>query len=257
MRGKALRPVLLCALFTAVSCLFCQAAGTAVYAGPGFYEDEFEDGVEAGGSSPRSGEAIKSHDNSLKKIALTFDDGPHPEYTEKILGVLAENEIKATFFMIGENVSRRPELVKRIAEAGHEIGNHTWSHRKTWKLDYGALLDELNRTEDAIFEACGMRPSLFRPPDGIRSAAMATAAEQMDYKVILWTVDTRDWERKTTKSIMTCTILNNVRSGSIILCHDFVSRSDSVTAGALAEAIPKLIAEGYDFVTVSELLDSE
>lgn len=203
-----------------------------------------------------NGEAVKSHDNFSKKIALTFDDGPHPVYTKRILDILAQYNVSATFFLIGENAARRSELIWRIINEGHEIGNHTWSHRLTWKLGRDALIYELSKTERVICEVCDFRPKLFRPPDGINNFAVREAAKEMDYNIILWTIDTRDWERKTKVDDIVANITSNVCSGSIILCHDFVSRTDSVTPDAIAAVIPLLLDRGYRFVTVSELIYS-
>ncbi|MDD4772491.1 MAG: polysaccharide deacetylase family protein [Eubacteriales bacterium] len=203
-----------------------------------------------------NGEAIKSHDNQYKNIALTFDDGPHPIYTERIIDILARHGVKATFFSIGENVNRHPEIIKRLSEEGHEIGNHTWSHRLIWKLGREGVVSELSRTETAINEICNLRPRLFRPPDGLNTIAIKEAAIEMDYSVILWTIDTRDWEQKTTSKDIVDNIMSNIHAGSIILCHDFVSRRDSQTPEAIEKVIPLLKEKGYNFVTVSELIHS-
>jgi peptidoglycan/xylan/chitin deacetylase (PgdA/CDA1 family) len=203
-----------------------------------------------------AGEAIKSHKNINKKIALTFDDGPHPVYTKRILDILAQYNVSATFFLIGENAVRSSDMICRIIDEGHEIGNHTWSHRLTWKLGRDAIIYELNKTERVICEVSDFRPKLFRPPDGRNSVAITQAAKEMDYRVILWTIDTRDWEPKTKSADIISNITSNVHSGSIILCHDFVTRTDSVTPDAIATVIPLLLERGYRFVTVSELIYS-
>lgn len=203
------------------------------------------------------GEAIKFHDNNEKKIALTFDDGPHPVYTERILDILAEYGAKATFFSIGENAQRRPEIIKRMVEEGHEIGNHTWSHHLIWELNRDGVINELIRTATVISEICDFQPKLFRPPDGLSTNAIKEAAMQMDYSVILWTIDTRDWERSTTADAIIKNIMSNICAGSIILCHDFVSRPNSITPDAVSRFIPRLLDEGYRFVTVSELIYSK
>jgi peptidoglycan-N-acetylglucosamine deacetylase len=203
-----------------------------------------------------AGEVIKSHKNVSKKIALTFDDGPHPVYTKRILDILAKYDVSATFFTIGKNASLNSELICRIINEGHEIGNHTWNHQLTWLLGRDALIYELSKTERVICEISDFRPKLFRPPDGRNSITISQVAREMDYSVILWTIDTRDWETKTKVGEIVTNITSNIHSGSIILCHDYVNRTDSVTPDAIATVIPLLLERGYRFVTVSELIYS-
>lgn len=201
-----------------------------------------------------SQEAIRSVETDGMSIALTFDDGPNCAYTKKILDILDEFGIKATFFMIGTNVEREPELAAEVAARGHEIGNHTYEHDRPWRLDKAQLLCELTRTSDAIKKAGGTAPCLFRPPEGVISGFITPCAVEMGYNIILWSVDTRDWECRTTVDSVVSNIRENIHPGGIILCHDGVSRSDSVTPAALRIIIPELLEKGYNFVTVSELI---
>lgn len=192
-------------------------------------------------------------DNDDKRIALTFDDGPNPTYTEEILDILDQYGIKATFFVIGQNVGYYPELVAEEVDRGHEIGNHTYHHiRCTNVKTQDELIDELQLTEDAIYEAAEYHPKLFRPPEGRYDDKTAKTAEALDYNVIIWTVDTCDWRRPSVQSIVD-NVLTNTSSGSIILCHDGI-RSGSPTPAALRIFIPELQKRGYQFVTVSELI---
>lgn len=201
---------------------------------------------------------FSKHENDCKMIALTFDDGPHPTYTPEILDYLAENQIHATFFMIGANVERYPELVQRVLDEGHEIGNHTMDHPDLRRESAEMLVGELRDAEKLLVNLTGERPLYFRPPGGRCGKAVRSAAAVMDYDIILWTVDTRDWSQHTTAAQAISAVINNVESGAIILCHDSVSRSDgSVTLAAMREFIPALQAQGYRFVTVSELLECE
>ncbi len=192
--------------------------------------------------------------NEDKRIALTFDDGPHYKYTAEILDILAEYNVKATFFVVGQLVERYPELVIREISEGHEVASHTWSHPKLISMPEQQLLSELAATEELLYELCEYRPRLFRPPEGKYGDAVRKAAKSMDYEIILWTVDTRDWAHTPTDQIVR-TVLDNTTSGSIILCHDFIGR-DSPTPEALRQFIPKLLENGYEFVSVSELLIS-
>jgi len=197
----------------------------------------------------------RKHNNSERKIALTFDDGPHKSYTEEILNILDEYGIKATFFVVGSNVEQHPELVKRELEAGHEIGNHTYSHPHLTNIEADELYREMLETERILVEMTDYRPKLFRPPEGVYSQTVSTTLERLDYIPILWTVDTKDWKKPTAETIAK-TVVDHTEPGVIILCHDFVS-GKSNTPAALRIFIPKLLEQGYQFVTVSELLMSE
>lgn len=192
----------------------------------------------------------------VKRIALTFDDGPHGEYTEQILDLLKEYHVHATFFVVGTNVNRFPDIVQREIAEGHEVGNHTNTHPGALNtLDKTNLKKELVDAENAIYEVADYRPHLFRPPGGLRSENILELTGEMDYNLVMWSIDTRDWNKKTTEQYVVDTVRENIRDGSIILCHDFVSRGESVTVGALEILIPELISEGYEFVLVSELID--
>ncbi len=199
--------------------------------------------------------AVYSHANESKKIALTFDDGPHYKYTAEILDILAENHAKATFFVVGQLAERYPELVLRELAEGHEVANHTYSHPKLAKLTPRELSEELTKCERVLNEIADYRPKLFRPPEGYLGHATETIAAESDYTPVLWTVDTRDWAHTPVETIV-ATVLERTESGSIILCHDFIGR-DSPTPDALRELLPRLKEEGYELVTVSELLRSK
>ena len=187
-----------------------------------------------------------------KRIALTFDDGPHYKYTAEILDILAENDVRATFFVVGSLAEKYPELILRELSEGHEIASHTWSHPHLNMISKSALENELTVTEEFLYELAEYRPRLFRPPEGKCPENVLRVAAEMDYEVILWTVDTRDWAHTPTDVIVK-TVLDGTESGSIILCHDFVG-GVSPTPDALRKFIPELKRNGYKFVTVSELL---
>jgi len=197
----------------------------------------------------------RKHNNSEGKIALTFDDGPHKAYTEEILDILNEYGIKATFFVVGSNVERHPEIVKRALAEGHEIGNHTYSHPHLTNIEGDELYREMLETERILMELTDFRPKLFRPPEGVYSQTVSNTLERLDYIPILWTVDTTDWKRPKAETIAQ-TVMDHTEPGVIILCHDYVS-GKSNTPAALRIFLPKLLEQGYQFVTVSELLTSE
>ena len=185
------------------------------------------------------------------KIALTFDDGPHPKYTPEILDFLAENGIKATFFVVGQNAQAYPSLVKRELDEGHEVGNHTFSHAYLSKIPYREQCDEVIAAENAVFEENEYRTHLLRPPGGLYSETIYKIADRLDYSVILWSVDTRDWAH-TPAGEIAAAVLGTVKGGDVILFHDFIGKK-SPTLDALREIVPELKERGYEFVTVSEL----
>ena len=208
-----------------------------------------------GASEEQLADVYFSCENSQKRIALTFDDGPHYKYTAEILDILDEYGVKATFFVVGQLAERYPELVLRELEEGHEVASHTWSHPNIVTLPEDSIVKELSATEQYLYSLAEYRPKLFRPPEGKCMDSVRKAAGRFDYEVILWTVDTRDWAHTSADQI-TKTVLDNTASGSIILCHDFIGR-ESHTPEALRRFIPELIKNGYEFVTVSELIFSD
>lgn len=198
-------------------------------------------------------DVVYSWHSKEKCIALTFDDGPHPVYTQEILDILSEYNIKATFFVIGENAIWYSDLVKLEYEAGHEIGNHTFTHSNLKTIPYNEMCDEIYKTEQVIYENIEYRTRLLRPPGGQYGDEACNAASNQDYRIICWSIDTRDWAHTETKDIVD-NVLTSVRGGDIILFHDYIS-GKSPTPDALRIIIPKLLQEGYKFVTVSELIN--
>jgi len=199
-------------------------------------------------------------------IAMTFDDGPSATLTPKLLDFLKSKGIKVTFFVLGENAVRNPEILKRAIAEGHEIGNHSWSHPVLSKMAYDAVHSELQRTNDVIQQATGIKPTLMRPPYG------AITAEQKDrihkdfgYEIILWDVDPLDWkiikgETAAERSARVENVIlhgnkdeHGARNGSIILSHDI----HATTVDAMPDTLTQLLAKGFKFVTVSELIAME
>lgn len=187
-----------------------------------------------------------------KKIALTFDDGPHPRYTERILEILERYDIKATFFVIGVNIQNYPEPFAKIVAAGHEIGNHSFSHGVCGSRDYTEIVAEMQKCDSLVFDITGKKPNLYRPPCGIYDGEIVDAAKKAGHSIVLWSVDTLDWKNTPPKEIKE-NVLEKVKGGDIILMHDYTSGKNT-TCDALELMIPELLASGYEFVTVSELI---
>lgn len=183
-------------------------------------------------------------------IALTFDDGPSPANTPRLLEILAKRHIKATFFLIGQNAQQNPELVKRIVAEGHEIGNHSWSHPNLGIMSDDKVRAELQKTDDAIFQAVGFHPKLMRPPYGSLAIGQRRwVNKEFGYKIILWDVDPLDWKYRNSAHVES-EILKQTRNGSIILSHDI----HATTVDAMPATLDQLLAKGYKFVTVPELI---
>ena len=216
-------------------------------------ETESRKGAE--GSVSEDEIVYHSRQNDRMEIALSFDDGPHPRLTPLILGILKEYGIRATFFMIGENVEYYPLAARAVAEAGHEIGNHTFSHRRFNRMSEAEMLQEIRACEQAIASVSETPVHFIRPPEGQMNDTMRRMIGSLDYRIILWDVDTRDWAH-TSPAEIARHILDTVQAGDIILMHDFIGY-DSPTPEALRLVIPELLERGYHFVTVGELVDGD
>jgi peptidoglycan-N-acetylglucosamine deacetylase len=183
-------------------------------------------------------------------IAMTFDDGPSAENTPRLLEMLKQRNIKATFFLIGQNAAANPDLVRRILADGNEVGNHSWTHPQLSKLSDDRVTAEITKTQDAIKDASGYSPTLLRPPYGAITPRQREWIEnQFGLNVILWSVDPFDWKRPGA-SVITQRILSQARPGSIILSHDIHKQ----TVDAMPATLDGLIAKGFKFATVSQLI---
>ncbi len=197
-------------------------------------------------------EQVVSHvSTAVRAVALTIDDGPHYKTTPEVLAVLKEKGVRATFFVLGENVDRRPELLAREVADGHEIAVHGYHHISLTRQDKAAVAAELERAEQAIGRGTAVKPRLFRPPGGHYNAAVVAAARERGYTMVLWDVDPHDWARPPAEDVVK-TVLRQATPGSIVLLHD--GQYPLPTPRALAIIIDRLRAEGYELVTVSELL---
>lgn len=184
-------------------------------------------------------------------IAITFDDGPDPVLTPRLLDLLKQRGIHATFFLVGKNAAAFPEVVRRIVAEGHEVGNHSWSHPLFTQLGKESVESQLRRTHDAIVKACGTAPLLYRPPYGAVSIAQRARIEAtFGYPAILWDVDPQDWKHPRTAQKVYDAIHHQTRPGSIILCHDI----HETTIAAMPATLDDLTARGFRFATVTQLI---
>jgi peptidoglycan/xylan/chitin deacetylase (PgdA/CDA1 family) len=192
--------------------------------------------------------------NSVKTtepvVALTFDDGPHPTLTPRLLDMLKERGVKATFYVIGQEVVRFPEIVQRMVAEGHEIGNHTHTHPSLPKIGSARVGEEISKSNAAIEQAVGVRPTTMRPPYGaINPAITKRLNEEFDLPVILWSVDPQDWKIRKASHVSNH-MLQNAHPGAILLAHDI----HASTIDAMPAVLDGLAAKGYRFATVSELI---
>lgn len=245
MQSKVLRGLLLFAVSLAAGVLAAVIAEHCVQA------TEPVDNEVQTGDAGMDDEAVaafggRQSDELTKKVALTFDDGPNPDYTPELLDELKKRGVPATFFVLGAEVEQYPELVRRASEEGHLIGVHSYKHVNLRQLSDQQAVEQVNRTNEAIHAACGQYASYIRPPYGCWK-------EDLDYEVqmveVLWDIDPRDWAT-TSADLVVQRVLQDVEENSIILLHD--ASESSVRAACMI--IDRLQAQGYTFVTVEELL---
>lgn len=197
---------------------------------------------------PKSSEGVQQS----MKIAITFDDGPDLKFTPQILDILQEKEVHATFFVVGVQIKKYPEVLQRIEAEGHLIGNHSYYHPNFTKLSSEELSEEITATDDLIFGTLGHVPTIVRPPYGAINDEVKVQLEEMGKSVMLWNIDPRDWDGASVEE-MRDNILSNAKDGGNILLHSFGSKHVVNTVMLLPIIIDELRAQGYEFVTVDEL----
>lgn len=190
-----------------------------------------------------------------KLVALTFDDGPDPKYTAEILSILKRNQVRATFFVVGENAKKYPEIIKKEIEEGHEIENHTYTHPDLSQESNPRTGEEIQKTQQLLSEIGEIRLQFFRPPKKLYRPETIQIAEANGYKTVLWSICVENQKAKTPE-LMAQRVIAAARPGIIILAHDGrMDRSRTV------QALPRIIEEyhnlGYEFVTLDELLKNE
>ena len=194
-----------------------------------------------------------------KKIALTFDDGPYPPFTQNLLTVLEEKQVKATFFVVGNNATKFPEVVRQIAEQGHEVSLHAGEHKDFLKLNSSELAGNISSGKKVLEELTGKSVKYMRPPHGFRDWAVMEEASRAGVKVVNWSVIPRDWTNPGAQ-VIADRVCKNGTTGAIVLLHDgdaprqTASRKQTVEATAIL--IDELRKQGYEFVTITELLKS-
>ena len=186
---------------------------------------------------------------TYKNVCLTFDDGPNPAYTPRILQILKEKKVRATFYLIGQHAQQHPDLVKKIYESGHELGDHTFSHVELPKVPSDKIKQEVESTRSIVESATGAKIFLFRPPWGIFDGRSLAEIAMRKFDAVLWSLDSRDWSRPGIAQIQ-ANVLEKAGNGSIILFHD---DHDQIVQ-ALPDIILNLQKQGYQFITVSEMM---
>ena len=231
--------------------------GQTAEAAGGVTQENTADGVPAGdgvpsgdgASQPAAEDAAQETeriiDPSKPMVALTFDDGPYGPVGNRILDCLAQYNGRATFYVVGERVPAEAAEMQRIVAEGHEIGNHTYSHKYLNKLNTAQIRQEIDRCADTVQSVCGVRPATVRLPGGNKNATVLAAVQE---PIVLWNVDTLDWKTRNAQQTVSA-VLDHVQDGDIILMHELYQASGD----AALQIIPELTNRGYQLVTVSEM----
>jgi peptidoglycan/xylan/chitin deacetylase (PgdA/CDA1 family) len=206
--------------------------------------------------APTPGETAYFVPNDRKMVALTFDDGPNGEATERILDVLKERRVPATFFLVGKNAGCFPQIVKRISAEGHVIGNHTYRHSRFDQISFGEMEKDIADGSGAIETITGIKPRWFRPPYGINGAGLEAICRQQGFVIAGWSLDANDWNPHPVDELVD-TIVSQATPGDIILLHDgWETNPDAdrhLTVAAVPLIVDKLQKAGFVFVTLPEL----
>ncbi len=181
-----------------------------------------------------------------KRVALTFDDGPHPVYTRRLLDGLKQRGVKATFFVIGRNIPGNEELISKMAEDGHLIGNHTYDHVRIDTLGSAEALEQVEKTSKMVYDIIGKNTEFIRPPFGEWKKGLESSFVMIP---VLWNVDPHDWTTENADTVVQ-RVLSTVKNGDMILMHDWYA--SSVTAAL--RIVDALLEEGYEFVTAEEMI---
>ena len=188
-----------------------------------------------------------------KVVALTFDDGPHPKYTQQVLDLLDKHEAKGTFFVVGELAEKSPEVLQRMYEEGHEIANHTYTHPSTKTVS--KIMEEIKQTNETIYSITGFSPKLFRPVEGYYTEEIVNEVVNNGYKIVMWSwhQDTEDWKDPGVDKIVR-KVLGGLKKGDVVLFHDGGGNRDQ-TVQALGRILPEMKKQGYTFITISQMIN--
>lgn len=209
----------------------------------------FVPGIPAVSRAPRVPGRYTSIATARPFVALTFDDGPHPELTPRLLDILRYHGVRATFFVVGRNAELYPDIVRRIVAEGHEIANHSYTHTSLTTVGDERLRQEVCGTSDAIERITGRRPTSMRPPYGANNARVQAFLQSQGLDMVLWSVDPLDWKRPGPE-IVAQRLVQGAKPGAILLSHDI----HPGTVDAIGSAIEQLKAKGYGFATVGQLI---
>nr|WP_255731381.1 polysaccharide deacetylase family protein [Solibacillus sp. MA9] len=224
-------------VFTAISVVYVIDR-TSAEKGRKYYED--------------AGYIIWDIQTEKKVVALTFDDGPQATHTENVLNLLDQYDAKGTFFIVGQQAEKYPQIVRRMYETGHEIANHTYSH--PYSKSVPKVMKEIEKTNEILYSITGFSTKLFRPVEGNYTDELVTEVAREGYKLVMWSwhLDTEDWKDPGVNKIVN-TVLTGIEQGDVVLFHDGGGNREQ-TVQALEKILPELKKQGYSFVTISEML---
>ncbi len=193
-------------------------------------------------------------------IALTYDDGPNDPWTLRLLEVLDRHSVRATFFVLGKFVQQKPEIARALASAGHGIGNHSWDHPRLIFATNAELRRQVEQTQSAIFDACGVTPSLFRPPYGGRRPGTLSAVRKLGVEPIMWNVTCYDWKPTSADRVL-AHARRQIHGGDVLLMHDGDQRAMGADRSHTVQATDRIVAqykaEGLQFVTIAEMMKKQ
>ncbi len=204
------------------------------------------------------GDVLWRGDTQAKEVALTFDDGPHPEHTRRVLEVLAEHQVPATFFVVGRKVAAHPEVARAIADAGHVLGLHSYHHDRLYALRSPLrITEDITRTQREVEAATGQRASLFRPPIGYVSPRVAAGAQRAQVTLVAWSAKGRDGLRHVTVEAASRRLIRGLKPGAILLLHDAAERDDyePIAPEVLRALLDAISAQGYRVVPLERFLE--